>query len=343
MKVLVIKTSSLGDIIHTLPAITDAARHIPGIEFDWVVEEAFREIPAWHPNVKTVIPFALRRWRKNILSSLKNREWQNFITQLRATHYDLVIDAQGLIKSALICRLARGIRYGLNYDSAWEPCASFAYQKTVAVNPEQHAIDRVRQLFAIIFNYSIDASNIDYGVDITRLPNKINFTIPDEPFLVFLHGTTWATKHWPEPYWRELITIANQAGFKVLLPWGNVDEQKRAERLSHDQTNAIVLPRLNLMEIASLLVKARAVVSVDTGLGHLSAALNRPTVSLYGPTDPEQTGMRGNNQITLKADFSCAPCLRSKCNYDLPGAVTPACFATIPPARVWERLREILS
>lgn len=343
MKVLIIKTSSLGDIIHTLPAITDAARHRPDIEFDWVVEEAFTEIPAWHPNVKNIIPFALRRWRKNIVASFKNREPQKFIKQLRATHYDLIIDAQGLIKSALICRLARGMRCGLNYDSAWEPCASFAYQKAVAVNPNQHAIDRVRQLFANIFNYTINPSNIDYGVDVDRLPKKINFTIPTDPFLIFLHGTTWRSKHWPEQYWRELITMANQSGYKVLLPWGNADEQQRAERLSQQQTNAVVLPRLSLMEIAALLIKARAVVSVDTGLGHLAASLNIPTVSLYGPTDPEQTGMRGHNQITLKANFACAPCLNADCNYTQANAVKPACFSTLPPALVWEKLRGALS
>ena len=100
MRVLLVKTSSLGDVIHTLPALTDAQRAIPGIQFDWVVEEGFAEIPAWHPAVAQVIPVAIRRWRKHPLQTLRSGEWRRFKARLRETHYDLVIDAQGLLKSA---------------------------------------------------------------------------------------------------------------------------------------------------------------------------------------------------------------------------------------------------
>lgn len=338
MKILVVKTSSLGDVLHTLPALTDAAKKYPEIRFDWVVEEAFAEIPAWHPRVDKVIPIAWRRWRKQLLQSYRSGEWQTFFSQLRATHYDRVIDAQGLMKSGLVTRLARGLRCGLDKHSAWEFMACLAYQKQVTVAPQQHAIDRVRQLFAAVLDYSVPDTTPDYGVLRTQFPKSVT----DDNYLVFAHGTTWASKHWPESYWKNLVKIATNAGYTVCLPWGNAEEQARAQRLASVSAHAVVLPKLNLRGIAGVLAHARAVVAVDTGLGHMAAALNIPTVSLYGPTDPSLTGTRGESQQQLAAQFPCAPCLKEVCHYSSPSEVQPACFSKLSSSLVWQQLSQLL-
>ncbi len=276
MRVLLIKTSSLGDVIHTLPALTDAARAIPGIQFDWVVEEGFAEIPAWHPAVAQVIPVAIRRWRKNLWQTLKSGEWGRFKRRLKEVDYDLVIDAQGLLKSAWLTRYARRRTpiAGLDKESAREPAASRFYNRTYPVAWGQHAVERVRQLFAQALDYPLPAGTGDYGLDRNRLLDETEA----EPYLVFLHGTTWVTKHWPEVYWRELAQRMGERGWSVRLPWGNEAERQRAERLAEGLENASVLPRLSLAGMAKVLAGASACVAVDTGLGHLAAALDVPTL-----------------------------------------------------------------
>ena len=186
MRVLLIKTSSLGDVIHTLPALTDAARAIPGIQFDWVVEEGFAEIPTWHPAVARVIPVALRRWRKNLLQTWKSGEWATFKQRLREGRYDLVIDAQGLLKSALLTRYVNAPVAGLDRASAREPLASHCYDRPYAVAWGQHAVERVRQLFAQALGYSLPQSVGDYGLDRGAMVGEALV----EPYVLFLHGTT---------------------------------------------------------------------------------------------------------------------------------------------------------
>ena len=296
MRVLLIKTSSLGDVIHSLPALTDAARAIPGIQFDWVVEEGFAEIPAWHPAVAQVIPVAIRRWRKHLLQTLKSGEWRRFKARLRETRYDLVIDAQGLLKSAWLTRYVNAPVAGLNIESAREPLASRFYDKTYAVPKDQHALERVRQLFAQALGYALPAGVGEYGLDRAGMADA-----ELEPYLLFLHGTTWASKHWPEHEWRALAEHINRQGWAVRLPWGNELEKQRAERIVSGLGNAAVLPKLNLAGVAKVIAGARACVAVDTGLGHMAAALDVPTISLYGPTLPGKVGAYGKGQIHLCA------------------------------------------
>ncbi len=342
MRVLIIKTSSMGDILHTLPALTDAAKNYPDIQFDWVVEENFSEIPLWHPKVNRVIPIAFRRWRKQPLKAISSGEWKNFYHHLRAEKYDAVIDAQGLVKSAFITRLARGKRCGLNRHSAWEPLATLAYQQTCAVKPDQHAVARVRQLFAAILKYPVPTDTPDYGIDQARLQTVSYAESANKENIIFLHGTTWPTKHWPETYWIELAQQITRAGFQIQIPWGNQPEYERAQRISAGNKDIYILPKLNLNEIASVLKNAKAAVAVDTGLGHLAAALAVPTLSLYGPTDAKLTGAMGVNQLHLAAQFPCAPCLKSTCTYQGPRNVEPACFGSLPPTLVWENFKRLL-
>ncbi|WP_054913388.1 MULTISPECIES: lipopolysaccharide heptosyltransferase I [Pseudomonas] len=346
MRVLIIKTSSLGDVIHTLPALTDAAHALPGIRFDWVVEEGFAEIPSWHPAVDQVIPVAIRRWRKNLWQTLKSGEWKAFKQRLRARKYDLVIDAQGLVKSAWLTRYVKAPVAGLDRYSAREGWASRFYDRRLSVATGQHAVERVRQLFAMALAYDLPEGIGNYGLDLERLQLP-----PAAPYVVFLHGTTWATKHWPEAYWRELAERMGRRKLEVRLPWGNPAEKARAERIAQGLNNCQVLPKLNLVGVARVLAAAKACVAVDTGLGHLAAALDVPTISLFGPTNPGLTGAYGRTQIHQASDWPCAPCLQKKCTYK-PSADDlarfdlkrewPLCFTRLNPEHVASRLSALL-
>jgi heptosyltransferase-1 len=348
VRVLLIKTSSLGDVIHTLPALTDASRIFPGIRFDWVVEEGFAEIPSWHPAVSQVIPVAIRRWRQSPLKTLKSGEWARFKKRLRETHYDVVIDAQGLLKSAWLTRYVKAPVVGLSRESAREPMASRFYDRTCNVAWGQHAVERVRQLFAQALSYPVPQSTGDYGLDRTRLAEPQ----PNGDYVLFLHGTTWVSKHWPERYWRELAEVVQAHGLAVRLPWGNDAERQRAERIAEGLEQVSVLPKMSLAGVSRVLAGASACVAVDTGLGHLAAALDVPTLSLFGPTNAALTGAYGRSQVHLTSDWVCAPCLQKQCTY-VPtdedrqlfnlAQEQPLCFSRVNPARVFASLETLLA
>ena len=341
-KVLIIKTSSLGDVIHTLPAVSDAKRVLGEVQFDWVVEENFAEIPAWHPAVRKVIPVAIRRWRKHlgqiIFGGKEKREWNGFKQQLQQEQYDVVIDAQGLLKSALITRLARGETYGLDKHSAREAIASRFYQHPKTIAKQQHAVERVRELFAKCLGYQLEGLPLDYGIA------KGNKSHTPSRQILFLHGTTWDTKHWPEQYWIELASQITGSGYSILIPWGNDIERQRALRIKHQckhENQLIVLDKMGLNDLLEYIIKVDAVIAVDTGLAHLSAALDKPTVSLYGPTSPDLTGTYGANQMILQVDYECSPCFSKNCVKTKAG-ITPECYTSLNPQRVMNVLNELL-
>jgi heptosyltransferase I len=337
VRILLIKTSSMGDIIHTLPALTDAGRVFPHLRFDWVVEEAFQQIPAWHPQVERVIPVALRRWRKHPFASSTRTEWRQFKQALNETAYDFILDAQGLLKSALLGYFARGTRVGFDFKSAREPLAAFTYQHKFAVNRQQHAITRVRQLFSLALDYPMPDTSPDYGM--TQPFLSLNET---QPYLVFLHGTTWTSKQWPEIYWNWLMELATASGYHVKIASGDAKEFARAQRIAASHAQAEVLPRLEIAQMAKMLSQAAGVVAVDTGFAHLAAALNVPLVSLYGPTNGKLTGTLGACSQLISADFPCAPCLKRTCIYRGESTVQPACFESLTPEKVWRTLMGVM-
>jgi len=328
----------MGDVIHALPALTDASRAIPGIQFDWLVEPAFAEIPRWHPAVNDVIPIAWRRWRKGILSRETRQEWRQLRERLRATHYDLILDAQGLIKSAFLGFFAKGIRAGLDFSSARESFASLAYQRKCKVNFYQHAVIRMRSLFSQLLNYPLPLSPPEFGLNSQHF--KQDFA---ENYLVFLHATTWESKQWPESYWQQLADLAAKAGYRVKVSGGNAEELERAKRLAQASTHVDALPRLTITEMAQLLVNAKGAIAVDTGFGHLAAALDLPTVSIYGSTNPEYTGAIGKRSMLLNTTFSCSPCLERKCTFRDVSPVQPACYVTLSPTKVWQTFTHLCS
>lgn len=336
MRVLLVKTSSLGDVVHTFPALTDLQRAVPDVQVDWVVEESFAAIAASHPAVHAVIPCALRRWRKAPLKARRSGEWPRFRARVQAQPYDLVIDAQGLVKSAFITRLAQGPKAGFDKTSARESLSTWVLDTPLAVARGQHAITRLRQLFALACGYTFDNSVPDYGIRPRRRPAAA-------PRLVFFHGTTWATKHWPEHYWCELAALATAAGYQVLLPWGNDTERQRAELIAAISEQVDVLPAMRLEELFALMGSVDGFIAVDTGLAHLAAGAGVPGIALYGPTDPTLTGVLGAHARSLAAAFPCAPCVQERCRYrgELGRGIEPPCFSDLPPARVWQAFMQV--
>lgn len=298
MRVLLIKMSSMGDVFHTFPALTDAMQAIPSLQVDWVVEKAFSEIPAWHPVVNKVFPIELRQWRKQ---PWKNRHLiSHFFAQIKAEQYDVILDAQGLLKSVWAARKAKQKTtpiVGMDWASAREPLASLFYQKKITVDKNDHAIHRLRRFMASALGYPLPSdSSIQNGLVLPPSEVLDQKGFEAQSYFIFLHGTTWDTKLWPEAYWIELAHKVVQAGYRILVPWGNEAEKARAERIvasvEHHQAWSPE-QRLTLNEMAHFLQNAKQVVSVDTGLSHVAAALEIPLLVLYRVTDPKKIGALG--------------------------------------------------
>lgn len=289
--VLFIKTSSLGDVIHHMPAVTDVRRQLPHARIDWVVEEAFAPLARLHPAVDSVIPVASRRWRHAPLAAATWREIGQFRAVLRMRQYDAVIDTQGLARTALIARSARGPRYGYDTASVRERVAAWFYDKTFRVGRQLHAIERNRVLTALALGYTMRFPP-DYG-----LQERVQETSGN--YAVLLHATAQAGKEWPESNWIALGSQITARGIEVLLPWGNDRERERAERLKAAIPGARVPERKPLDAVAAMLAGARFVVGVDTGLVHLAAALNVPLVAVFTGSVPALTGPVGTAPLAV--------------------------------------------
>jgi heptosyltransferase I len=284
--ILLIKTSSLGDVVHNLPVVNDIRARFPRARIDWVVEETYRDIVGMHPGVRRVIPVALRRWRGNVLNPAHWREFAQFRRALSGMRYDCVIDTQGLIKSALLAQAASGARHGFAARCAREPLAAKFYDVTHVVPRDLHAVVRNRRLAAMALGYELPAA-LDYGIALP--PGGTPFE--PRPYCVLLHATSRAGKLWPESAWERLGNELARQGYAAILPWGDAVERARSERIAQALPQAVVPPALGILGVAGLLAGAHAVIGVDTGLTHLAAALGRPVVALYCGTDPGLTGV----------------------------------------------------
>ena len=335
MKILVVKTSSLGDIIHTLPAVRDAARIMPSLTIDWVVEEAFAEIPTWHLNVHRVIPVAVRRWRKHWREC--KLEFSAFKRALQQEKYDLIIDAQGLIKSGLIAFLAKGERIGLDCASLTESFARIFYNKVVHVDLSALAITRMRSIFAQSLDYSFESLPLDYGLKKFDEPVGLK-----KPYVFFAHGTTWSSRQWPFQHWLALAKKIQAQNNFIYLSWYNDDEKKLADNLARECSAIIVLPRQNLTALAVVIAHAKALVGVDTGLSHLAPACHTPSITLYGPTDPTTRTYPTPSQLYLQADFDCLNCHKPICRYKGKIYSQAQCLKACTPEMVFSQLLPLL-
>ena len=330
MDVLLVKMSSLGDVVHTLPAVQDALAL--GINVHWVVEEGYVPLVDRVQGISSVIPAAFRRWRRTPGRSMT--ELLAFLRELQSKRYDAVIDAQGLIKSAFVATRANAAdRVGFDRSTARESLASFAYGRHFHIPVDAHAIDRLRDLFAYSLGYLRPSTPPRFGLDV---PAEQCAT------LVLLHGTTWRTKLWPEVYWVQLAELAVARGLEPVLMWGTQEEQARAIRVAEQVDGARVIDRTTLTEATNVLASAAGVIGVDSGLAHLSAALGRPTVMLFGPTDAGLTGCRGPSATNLSPSIDCAPCRSRDCRkVALTDTTFPPCFATVTPERAWQAFEDL--
>jgi heptosyltransferase-1 len=294
MKLLLVKTSSLGDVIHALPAVSDLARRFPGAQIDWAVEEGFAAIPRLHPAVSATIPVAVRRWRTALLSPATWREMAGLRRVLRRPvgadffAYDAVIDLQGLVKSALIAAQARGRTFG--FAAPREGLAALAYDVAVEVPRALPAVTRNRLLAAGALGYALDALPLDYGLAAPPLPAG---WLKAGAYAVLFTATSRADKEWPDADWTTLGAALADRGLRCVLPGGSAAERERARRIADGIAGAIAAPAMGLDDLAGLLGGARLAVGVDTGLVHLAAALGRPTVAIFCASDPALTGVLG--------------------------------------------------
>lgn len=291
MRILFVKTSSLGDVIHNCPAVSDVRRRFPDASIDWVVEEQFAGVVAMHSAVRRIVPVALRRWRSRLLQPAVWRELLAFRRDLRAQTYDLIVDTQGLLKSAVISMGARGVSHGYDAHSARESISSRFYDVRHAVSRDLHAVERNRRLSAMATG-SAPIGECDYAL-VARPGEPIAL---GDPYCVLLSMTSRADKLWPEEYWAELARTLAARGMECVLPWGSAAELARCRRIVARAGSGHVPRALSLDELASVLARSRAVFGVDTGLAHLAAALGVRAIGLYCSTDPARTGLHGSTK-----------------------------------------------
>ncbi len=307
MHILLVKTSSLGDVVHNLPVVSDLARKFPAAKIDWVVEEAFADLPRLHPGVCRVLPVAIRRWRKDMFSHNTWTQIGAFRRALKEQAYDIVLDTQGLLKSGLIVKQTRlapdGRRCGYSRDTAREGIAARCYDEGYAIPTQLHAVLRNRRLAAAACGYDLDLA-LDYGI--SAPPLAANW-LPKRDYVVLLTATSRADKLWPEPDWLALGMALIATGLTCVLPGGNPEERQRAARLASVLGRAVAAPPMGLVDMTGLLSGAKLVVGVDTGLVHLAAALGRPTLALFCASSPTLTGVHAGPAAVNLGENGAAP------------------------------------
>ena len=297
--ILFVKTSSLGDVIHHMPALTDARRHLPKAHFSWLVEEDYAPLVRLHPAVDEVIPVATRRWRKAIFSPATWAEIRFFMRRIRVRPYKEIIDTQGLLRSAFLIRRAQGRRHGYDRDSIREPLACRYYDVRHAVSRDLHAIVRNRTLTGLALGYKPRAT-IDYG-----LPRE-NFERAGR-YGLLLHSTARPEKLWPTDSWIALGNALRAPGLRLVLPWGSPAERQRGELIARAIPGAEVPDRAPIDAMARLVAGASFVIGVDTGLVHLAAAFGVPLVAIFISSRPGLTGPMGLGPIAIVGGEGAVP------------------------------------
>lgn len=300
--ILFIKTTSLGDVIHHMPAVTEARRHRPHDRLVWLVDEAFVPLARLHPAIDDVIPVAWRRWRRSLLSPGTWREILASKRRIGASRYDKVIDVQGLLRTGVISRWARGVRHGYDSQSIKEPLASAFYDTRHQVSRALHAVDRNRILTGRALGYEPEGAP-DFGLDRAKLAGAAS------RYAIFLHATAQAQKQWPEESWIALGKTLSGSGLEILLPWGTEEERLRSERIASALPNAHVPGRQPLDSVAKLIAGAEFVVGVDTGLLHLAAALGVPLAAIFAGSQPSLTKPVGSGKLTVLGAHGAPPTL----------------------------------
>ena len=310
MKILLVRVSSLGDVLHNLPMVADILRHYPDATIDWVVEEGYVSLVRLNPHVRKIIPFALRRWRKGLGDAANRAEMKTFWRTLREEEYDVVFDTQGLLKTGIIMGAARvrrgGRKVGLangSEGSGYEGASRFFHTESIPLDPRTHAVARGRMVAGAALGYAVDTPP-DFGLPPPSVSTRPDW-LPREDYAVFFHGTARNAKKWAAANW--IATAKALAPMPVLLPWGSGEERVEAELLASGMPNASVLPKLSMMDAVTLAQQAALAVGVDTGLTHIAAAFYRPTVEIYADSPKWKTEGNWSPRIVNLGDKGAPP------------------------------------
>jgi heptosyltransferase-1 len=290
----------MGDLMHALPALTEAKEHKEDISFDWVVDTNFASVPSWHPSVNKIITTDHRNWKKQLFSKNSRKSLRGVINQINDNNYDLVVDMQNNLKSAFISYLCKHDVVGLDSKSAREYPAHLAYSKRINVDKKLHAIERQKKLLGDALGYEYEQGPINYGASFNAFI-KPNITLPDKYF-VLVQNASWITKQWSIGNWQQLILYLEDKGIVMLLPSGNLEELEKAKEICSVSEKAQAIDLMPLDEIAYMVQHADFCICSDTGLAHLSALTGTPSITLYGPTKTSLIGTMGINQNHLIGD-----------------------------------------
>ena len=322
-KILLVKLSSLGDVLHNLPIVWDVRSRLPNAQIEWVVEEGY--VHLLHPlltrkgfqGIDRIIPFGLRRWKKNIFSVDSWRQFFAFKKDLQRVSYDVIIETQGLLKSALVCALAKkspnavvaGLANATEF-SGYEPLARNLYSQLVQVPTQCHAVDRSRWVMCS----AIDQPLINREESPQFYPNEFTSKIPKavfaglhSPYVLFFHSTAREAKRWSNENWVTLGKELSSRGFQVVLPWGNQSERALSEILAAQIPGSLVPPAFSIEQAFSVINDATLTVGVDTGLTHLAAVLNKPTVEIYCDSPRWKTEGYWSEKICNTGDLQHPP------------------------------------
>lgn len=292
----------MGDIIHNMPLVHDIKQHYPDAIIDWVVEESFVDLARLNPLVHRVIPVGMRRWKKALFSKETWLEFFRFKQSMKKVRYDAILDTQGLIKSAVIAKLATGESFGQNANTARESLAGHLLNHPLEIPRNLHAISRNRLVGALAFNYIIDIANVGYDLQFnTEVAPVLSDLLPQNCIMLF-HSTARDAKHWPNEHWIALGQYLNTQGYSLALPWASPAEKKRAELIAQALIHATVLPKLSIVQLAQLMQQSKACIGLDTGLTHIAVALDIATLAIFTDTHIWQAGTMpttNSNAITI--------------------------------------------
>ena len=305
MRLLIVKTSSMGDVVHALPAVSDIRRALPGAAIDWLVEAPFAAIAQLHPGVQRVLPLAWRKWRKRLWQRDTRAAIGALRRELKREPYDLVLDLQGLLKSVLWGAQARGPLAGYDRASAREPLAALFYRQRAAVPRDLQAVERCRRLAAAHLGYAMPATAPEFGI---RAP--AGTWQAGAPSAALIPCASRPEKLWPEAHWIALGQRLRAAGLAPVLVWGNDEERARAERIAA-ACDGLVPPFLSVADMAAVLGQARQIVGLDTGFSHLAAAFGQPTIGIYCDHEPGLAGITGPGPVASLGGKGQVPSLQA--------------------------------
>ena len=293
LRVLVVRVTSMGDVVLTLPAISDMVDQVPGIQIDWLVEKPFAAIAAMHPGVQTVHAVSWRKWRKSLWTRATRQALSDFRQRLRQTRYDLVLDFQGQIaKSVVLGLMARGPLVGFAWQGLREPLSSCFYQRRGQVSKALHLVPRSRALAAALLGYALPQTPPDYRMQPPAAGWQPEPQAGGARYALLIPHASRPEKHWPEDRWVAIGQRLRGLGHQVVVLWGSPAEERMARQLAQ-QFDGQVPPFLTVAGAAAVLAGAQVVVGLDTGFTHLAAGLERPTVGIYCDFDPSLAGLMG--------------------------------------------------